>query len=409
MSRTHSSSVRLSLGVALLALGRLAGATSADDAASRIVVPLVSYGPGFASQVFVTNHESRDFDVEVRYVGEKYGLVPGLRICGAVNLPAMTVTEIDLPSECALPPDSGTGLVLLIERDPGIARISGYARVDVSSVQGQQGPQVLQSLPVAGLPLGALDTTESVHVVGGLQQTAPGSPRLLTTDCAFATFFDGSQAGGLIGKLTLKDALGVVMGSPVLFNLKPFELRLLDDVFKRAGVPQGNALGVRAEFTLTGKGDAVLGYCTTAQQGTVKGDLSLGLLLAQVANPQDEVRRRTIDAAATPVSGAFVMAAAQGIVRHGLYVRHPDRFTCSVGGSMGLLITAVSPDGALTVGGQGPRTPEIGFQPHSTLGNGVHDLWGLEITRGPGAPTGALPYSLHCDSGNGTSLADFLF
>jgi hypothetical protein len=406
MSRMHSSSVRLSLGIALLALGRLAGATSADDAGSRIVVPLVSYDKGFATQVFVTNHESHAFDVQVRYVGEKYGSVPGLRVCGDVNLPAMTVTEIDIEAQCTLPSDSGTGLVVLIERDPGIARISGYARMDVRSVPGGQ---VLQSLPIAGLPLAAADTTESVHVVGGLQQTAPGSPRVLTTNCAFATFFDGSKAGGLIGRLTLKDASGAVMGSPILFNLKPFELRQLNDVFKLLGVPPGNALGVRAEFTLSGKGDAVLGYCTTGQQGQDKGDLSLGLSMAQVANPQDEVRRRAIDVTATPASGAFVMAPAQTIVRHGIYVRHPDRFTCSVGGSAGLLITAVSPDGAMTVGGQGPKTPEVGFQPHSTLGNGVHDLWGLEITRGPSAAAGSLPYSIHCDSGNGTSLADFVF
>jgi len=406
MSRMQSSSVRLSLGIALLALGRLAGATSADDAGSRVVVPLVSYAKGFATQVFVTNHEAHAFDVQVRYVGEKYGIAPGLRVCGDVNLPAMTVTEIDIPSECALPTDSGTGFVMFIERDPGIARISGYARIDVRSVPGGQ---ILQSLAVAGLPLAAMDTTESVHVVGGLQQTLPGSPRVLTTNCAFATFFDGSKAGGLIGKLTLKDAAGAVMGSPIAFNLKPFELRQFDDVFKLLGVPQGNSLGVRAEFTLTGKGDAVLGYCTTAQQGQDKGDLSLGLAIAQVANPQDEARRRTIDVTGTPVSGAFVLAGTQNIARHGIYVRHPDRFTCSVGGSAGLLITAVSPDGAMTVGGQGPKTPEVGFQPHSTLGNGVHDLWGLEIVRGPSAAAGALTYSLHCDSGNGTSLADFIF
>jgi len=406
MSKMHSSSVRLSLAIALLALGRLAGATSADDAASRIVVPLVSYDKGFVTQVFVTNHESHAFDVQVRYVGEKNGSAPGHRNCGDVNLPAMTVTEIDIPAQCALPSASGTGYVLLIERDPGVARISGYARMEVRSVPGGQ---VLQSLPIAGLPLAAADTTENVHVVGGLQQTVPGSSRELTTTCAFATLFDGSKAGGLIGRLTLKDAQGVVMGSSLLFTLKPLELRQFPDVFTLLGVPPGNVLGVRAEFGLGGGGDAVFGYCTTAQKGVDKGDFSLALQMAQVANPQDEVRRRAIDVSGTPASGAFVMMPNQGVVHHGLYVRHPDRFTCSVGGSAGLLITAVSPDGAMTVGGQGPITPEVGFQPHSTLGSGVHDLWGLEIRRGPGAGPGALPYSIHCDSGNGTSLADFLF
>jgi hypothetical protein len=406
MSKMHSSSVRLSLGIALLALGRLAGATSADDAASKVVVPLVSYDKGFVTKVFVTNHESHAFKIQVRHVGEKYGVAPGLRVCKDVSLPALTVTEIDIPAECALPPASGTGYVLLMERDPGVARISAYARMDVRSVPGGQ---VLQSLPIAGLPLAALDTTENVHVVGGLLQTAPGSSRELTTNCAFATFFDGSNTGGLVGRLTLKDSNGVVMGTPQYFNLRPLELRQFDDVFTLMGVPPGNALGVRAEFVLTGRGDAVLGYCTTAQKGADKGDLSLGLQLALVADPADEVRRRTIDVTSTPGSGAFVLAGTQNVARHGIYVRHPDRFSCGVGGSTGLLITAVSPDGAMTVGGQGPITPEVGFQPHSTLGSGVHDLWGLEIRRGPGAATGALAYSLHCDSGNGTSLADFIF
>ena len=397
---------------ALVAAPALATASSIDDSASRVVVPHVVNEKGVASSVFVTNDETRPIRVQVRYVGERWSAAPGLRICKTITLPAATQVTLDLIAECQLPADPGAGMVVLIETDPGIARISARARIDtLSPTTGR----ILGTLPVVGLPLGAVDTTENLHVVQGLRwqgASAIGN----TTDCFFGALFDGSGFGGMVGKLTLRDAFGQDLGS-LLFNLRPLELFALRDVFKLAGVSGGPYEGVRAEIVWTGGGDAVLGYCVSNRDGAVKGDRTLAFEPAQVAEPNDELRTRAFVASGTPSLGAFTLGPAlpttnpRGV--HGVYVRHPDRLSCSVISNdphRVMFIQAISPDGTQQIGGTAPTTSEFGNVPRGSVAGGVADLWALEVTWPPGTFTGfPTQYRIECRSGNGTSLADFLF
>ena len=403
-----SSSVRTLLALAGLGVfSAAAGAGSIDDAAGRVVVPLVLQDKGFDTRVFVTNHETHSVRVQVRYAGERYGPAPGLKTCPNLTLPSASVATLDVTQYCALPSNAGPGMLVLAEVDPGVARISARARIDL--VSSQTGSP-LQTLGVGGLPLPALDTTENVHVVGGLRQNAPGSGTILTTDCFFGMTFDGTGYGGVLGNLTLKDEYGQVLGSPTYFSVRPFELVQLKDVFSLVGAPAMNHAGVRGEFTLTGGGDAVVGYCATWQAGLgSKADRTVAVNLAQVAEPQDEARRRRVSASSTPVMGNFVLFPTQMRNAHGVYVRHPDRVKCSVSSAGTMVITAVSPDGLQSIGGTSATTPEFGNSPHGSVAAGVDDLWGLDVSWGPGPHTMALPYTITCASGNGTSLADLMF
>jgi hypothetical protein len=384
-----------------------ARAGSIDDAAGRVVVPLVAQDAGLDTRVFVTNHETRHLKVQVRWAGMQYGPAPGLKVCPSVTVLAGSVTTLDVAQHCGLPANAGPGMLVLSEVDPGVARISARARIDVLN---PVTARTQQTLAIGGLPLPALDTTENVHVVGGLRQNAPGSGAVLATDCFFGMTFDGTGYGGLLGRFTLKDELGHVLGSPAYFSVPPFELAQLRDVFALAGVLPGTHGGVRGEFVLSGGGDAVVGYCVTTHEGPVRGDRTLAFNLAQVAEPQDEARRRQVGADSTPGLGGFRLAPGQAKAVHGIYVRHPDRVACRVSSVGTMVITAVSPDQAQTIGGTSAVTPEFGNSPHGSVAGGVDDLWGLEVSWGPG-PQGPqpLPYSISCLSGNGTSLADRLF
>ena len=75
-----------------------------------------------------------------------------------------------------------------------------------------------------------------------------------------------------------------------------------------------------------------------------------------------------------------------------------------------MFITAISPDGTQQVGGTSSSTTEFGNVPRGSIAGGVADLWALEVRWAPGTLTGShTKYRIECRSGNGTSLADFLF
>jgi hypothetical protein len=395
----------------LLAAAAGARASGIDDSAGRVVVPFVAVGGGLDTRVLVTNHETAAQKLQVRWVGDESGPAPGLRICGSFTVPASALLAFDVVSQCGLPPDPGVGMVVLLETDPGVARFSARALVDVRSASGA----MLQSLSVAGLPLGALDTTENFHVVPGLRTQMSGTSRAVTTDCYVGSFFDGSGAKGFVAKLTLIDPQGIPLGS-IGLQLRPFELVSVPDVFTKLGIA-GTLDGVQAEVAFTGKNDAALAYCVASQEFVQKTERTYVLAMGQVADPSDEVRKRAFVASATPAQGPFLMLPppANRTQRHGVYVRHPDVVRCSVAIDVahptGLEIVAVSPDGFQRINGPTPGTVEFASFAHGTIANGVDELWGLEIDwPASGAPpAGSVPYRIGCTSGNGTSLADLLF
>ena len=403
-----------SLAPALFLLAAVPGAraSSIDDSAGRVVVPFVAVGDGLDARVLVTNHETAPQKLQVRWVGERSGPAPGLRVCSAFTVPPSALLAFDVVSQCGLPPAPGVGMVVLLETDPGVARFSARALLDV---RAPGSPVMLQSLSVAGLPLGALDTTENVHVVQGLRTEMMGFSRAVTTDCYVASFFDGSGAKGFVAKLTLIDSQGLPLGSLAL-PLNPFELVAVPDVFGKLGVT-GSLDGVQAEVVFTGKNDAALAYCVSSQEFTQKTERTYALAIGQVADPSDEVRKRAFVASATPAQGPFLMLPPplNEKQRHGVYIRHPDVVRCSVSIDVahptGLEIVAVSPDGFQRLTGPTPGSVEFASFAHGTIANGVNELWGLEIDwpAGGAPPVGSVPYRIGCTSGNGTSLADLLF
>lgn len=386
-------------------------AASSDDSGGRLVVPLVWQDKETDTTVFLTNHEPRAVKVQVRYVGERSGPNPGLRSCGTLPLAATSRTALNVASLCGLQ-SPGPGMVVFVHVDGDVVRLSAQARIDTVS---SGTTDILGSLTVNGLPLGALDTTENRHVVSGLRQNAPGAPATVT-DCFFGGLFDGSGYGGMVGRLDLSDDRGQLLGSR-LFTVKPFELVALRDVFALVGAPPGPHTGVRADVVWTGGGDALVGYCVAARAGAKKFDRTLALDLAQVAEPNDELRKREIAVSETPTLGAFALPPPLPFVNprvtHGLFLRHPDRATCGVASddpNNPMVITAVSPDGSQTFGGQSSRTPEFGGSPRGAVNAGVADLWALRIEWAPGASAaGGTKYRIDCRSGNGTSLADVVF
>jgi hypothetical protein len=273
--------------------------------------------------------------------------------------------------------------------------------------------RLLQTVYVAGLPLANLEGTETRLVAGGLRSRGSGAAQVITTDCYVGSFVDGSGAGGLAARVTLVDANDNALGSDVTV-LSPFELVRFPDVFGAQGITSAME-GVQARFGFGGGNDALVAYCVATQDGMLKQDRTTVLTMAQVASPQDEVRRREFVARETPARGPFEMLPPPDNKKqlHGLYVRLPDDVRCTVATDTldTLEIVAVSPDGSQRIMGMTPERVDFGTGLlHGAVAGGVSDLWGLEVDwpSGTTPPPGGVPYRISCTSGNGTSLADLL-
>jgi len=399
---------------ALLSGGAQAVAGGVDHSAAQVVLPFLAFDGQFEPRVTLENHETHDVDVEMIYVGERSSHSPGRHLCRPLpNVPALSAIEVDVRAACGLS-SSDMGMLLFVSRDrAGVGRISARAVVQTfnpfaTGAFGPAGP----AFAADAIPLAQLDTTADIHVVPGLRSD-PGASNLVTTDCFFGTFFDGSRSGGVLGRLTLKDDAGSRLGRDRLFTLKPFELVRFHDVFALVGAPAVAWEGVRAEFGLAGGGDTVLGYCL-AESGL--GRNSFKMTLAQVAEPQEETRRRSLSAASIPdvqAGGTLPFSfdftsATKPKALHGLYVRHPDVVQCSVRGDGGepLVIRAVAPDRTTIPSVVDGSTGEFGTSVQGY--QGPADLWGLEVSWSTSAatPPAVASYSIGCRSGNGTSLAD---
>jgi hypothetical protein len=407
-------------GAALVLLAvPLARASSIDDSAGRLVVPFVATGHDLESRVQVTNHDPNPIKVLVFWVGEKSGLNPGRRSCTSLSVPGLTMMSFEPKSMCGLSaPDAG--MVVLLEDSPGPVRISARALVDSRS---PMTGSILQTVSVPGLPLANLEGTNSTLIAGGLRSRGAGMAQPLVTGCFVGMLFGASGSGVVLTKVVFKDSDGNGLGSlPVA--LKPFELVELKDVFRAIGYP-GTIEGVRAEFGFTGGNDAVVAYCVTSMEGMIKQDHSIALSMGQVADPQDEVRKREFTARATPARGPFLMLPPPFNAKqiHGLYVRHPDTVRCSVSidpppGAppmpLSLEIAAVSPDRVRITSPTPSSSVDFATDVHGAVAGGVSDLWGLEVDWPPPTmpptplPPGSVPYRITCVSGNGTSLGDLL-
>jgi hypothetical protein len=403
-------------GAALVLLAvPLARASSIDDSAGRVVVPWVAAGNGLESRVQVTTHDPDPIKVRVLWVGEKSGPFPGRRTCTTLSVPGLTMMSFDPESMCGLSAP-GAGMIVLFEDSPGTVRISARALVDSRS---PMTGAILQTLSLAALPLANLEGTNSILIAGGLRSRGAGMAQPLVTGCYVGSLFGASGSGVVLTKVVFKDAFGNGLGSlPVV--VKPFELVELKDVFLAIGYPS-TVEGVRAEFRFTGGNDAVVAYCVTSLEGMVKQDHTIALSMGQVADPQDEVRKREFTARETPARGPFLMLPPPLNAKqfHGLYVRHPDTVRCSVAidlppgtppPGVSLEIAAFSPD-RVRLTGSNPSVVEFATDVHGTVAGGVSDLWGLEVDwpAGTTPPVGSVPYRISCLSGNGTSLGDLLF
>jgi hypothetical protein len=391
-------------------------AMSSDSSAYAVVLPFVASAPSFGTQtqIFVENHSTGAVGLAAYYVGERQSANPGLLKCSESNttaagqtftltVPADGVLQFDLHNllqqKCkgSVPPgalgDRGALTIFALKGDE-TTRISALARVE--RIPGIGSLALGSSLP--GVPIGALEG--STQIVTGAQNGVLGTAKM-RTDCLVSSLFDASGMGNLY-RITVKDSAGTPLGSTVI-ALGPWSAELLVDLFAVVGAGGMTVDGavVTVEPAANPDHPAMIAACRVIGGTTT-------YLMAKVYEPRDLLRQRQVTASETPGWGKFLFVPAAQRRLHAVFLRHPDLVECSVNSSQ-LALTVTAPDGTFVTGGFS-STLEFDTGPRGSVNNGFAGIWEIEVTGNQKSPpSGPVPYTLTCVSGNGMSQLDRVF
>jgi hypothetical protein len=392
-------------------------AMSADSSAYAIVLPFVLSTPFYNSQIFVENHSSGPVDLLAYYVGESQSINPLLLKCSESNaspaaqtfilaVPPDGVLQFDLRALLAqkckgftATPPGGAGdrgaLTIFTLKGGEATRISAFARVERVAGAGTPG----FGFGEPGLPIGALEG--STQIITGAQNGTLGAATV-RTDCMVTSLFDAGGAGNLY-RVTVKSSPGQPLGSKVFF-LAPWSAELLSDVFALVGAGGTSIDGamVEVEPAANSTSPSMVAACRVIDVNL----LTTTYLMGKVYEPKDLLRQRRVNASETPGVGRFLFDPGTGMPSlHAVFLRHPDLVECVVD-SPRLALTVRAPDGTFISGGF-QSTGEFDTRPRGAINNGYAGAWRIAVTANQAnPPTGQVPYTLTCVSGNGMSQLD---
>ena len=409
-------SARRVLGVALLFLfSGAASAVTTAGAASSIVLPVAAKTSSFETEVFVFNHNAYAINVDVLYFEANGLTAPGQKTCSVLSLAAGETKSFKLGTQCPALDDGASHFGLMVLRDRSSEKVNtfyGYSRV--------QHVSFLQGFSVEGFPEHVF--SGSVATSTGLKRNGPpadfGSYQY-TTNC-----FVGSLADPVDYLIQLYDAAGVKVGNDVTGSLGPYQLVRQFDIFKQAGIPDGQQLeNVRATFDETNNASsadepAFIGFCTVQDNIRLGADFRVAKSIDAANLTQRKFRcRGTSDAACTVLTSpaTYSIPNAATMQRWSMFIHHPDRLKCTIVGpdssklEMRLLAPAApGVPGVLKAGGN--NVSEFYYETggrQAAFGDGTQQFWTLDVSAREGIPflTFPIAYGLRCYSGSGIHLS----
>jgi hypothetical protein len=412
---------RTFLTLALIAAAIPSGparAMSSDSSGYAVVLPFLFSTSSFVSRIFVENHSSAAVSLVAYYVGESTATNAGRFTCSDASANPVpqtfgltvgpdSVLSFDLRSlideKCkgslpSSPTSFDRGTLTLFAQKASDPRISASARVERAAGAGVAA----FGFSEAAVPLGGLEGT--TQIVAGVRSGAIGS-QTLRTDCLVGSLADASASGNLY-RLTVKDHTGGAIGSTV-FALKPWSAEMFTDVLALVGAPGLVIDGATVEIEPAANptNPPMISSCRVVEISNAPV-LATVLSVGKVYEPRDLLRHRSaMQIGQTPGWGAFTFDASKGRSLHVAFLRHPDLVQCSVSDPT-LAIVVTSPDGHFVAGGfQSTGEFFTGFR--RAVNGGDAGAWGIEVIANPGnPPSGPVPYTLSCVSGNGMSQMD---
>ena len=389
------------VAVCLAMHASLCGAVTTAGAGTTIVVPVVASTGSYVSEVAVyypgpVSGSTTSISINVSYY-EANGLSsPGLKPCTALTLAIGETQSFQLATQCTLGAGSHFGLLVLQDAaNPPVNYFYAFNRTQ--SVGSQQG------FSIEGFPAGNF-SGQTANAVGLKRvAAAPG----FQTNC-----FVASLGEAVNYEIDLLDHTGATLGTAITGSLGPWQIQRYLDIFSAAGAAAGDYTNARAQFTATNSPavPALLGFCTVQDNVYFGADFRVAKSRDGADNGQRRVACPTGNTNCTDVGASpYTITDPTKMDAFRLLIRPPDVVTCTVLGSravdLELALMPAGPFGAGTIlaGGTNLNTFTYDTGARSLTNNGSTEFYNLEVEVSlTGDQTTPVPYSIRCDSGNGT-------
>lgn len=420
-------------GIAALANGPEARASSLDGAGRIVVLPYAVSGLVRESTIYVTNPSLREIRVFSMYVGAEgtplaasaHGLTP----CKEIQVRPGETSVIPLRTLCGL----------------GTPDVENFGYVQFATYFGFDGAPFLVSstidagssslFGVEGVPAGAIEPSQSALVrqdalrVVGLTGEVPSGTTIAEklAHCYIGAL--GEPKKVTVQLMEYSSGTAKPLGNPIQESLAAFTMVKLANVFARAGLRQGSFSNVTAEFWAdqvgngqppTADGAALIAACSVETVAAKSEDFRL----ARTPNPRDASRSRNAARGDTrfdigPFQIGYLMKLGDK-ARMTFYQRHEDWMRCWLEPSVVTPnddtpayqeLQVIDPNGrVLPLGDNVSDTGPFFTGVKNESGPGVNGRWTLEVSwqeSSPGVqvvpPFSPGSFAVSCRSSSGLS------
>ena len=399
--------------LALTSLAAITGVAHAQSTAasgSTIVFPDVAETVSYTSEIVVRNPNATSLTLNVKFYEATTSATPGLRTCAQLTIPALQSKPFSVGIQCN-PLGAGSHFGMLVLEDASSEQTNvffAFSRVQTSGGNG---------FSVEGFPIGAFSAAPA-DVIGLKRQNAAPTYQ---SNC-----FVGALGEAVNYQMVLRDGTtNAIVGSPVTGSLAPYQLRRYLDVFSAApngvGAPAGDYSNVRANFTVTSGGPALVSFCTVQESTFFGADFRIG----KSTDARNDAQRRVAcigldncsDTTPSVADPEQLLDAGHKNV-YSAILNPPDFVRCDLVGPRkndlqirlrqwgDPLTSAIFPSSPpYSSGGQGESFFFVSTGGRGAVNGGTASRWFIDIAfRTGGNGTTPIDYGITCRSGNGMEI-----
>ncbi|HSC98867.1 MAG TPA: hypothetical protein VLI21_08190 [Casimicrobiaceae bacterium] len=390
-------------------------AQTTAGAGSALVIPLVAHTASFSTEVTVRNpNVTGPIAVNVHFYEALNSGTPGARTCATVNIPANESKQFLLGDQCA-PFAAGGHFGMLVLEDAAAEQTNLFFAYSRTQTPGFIG------FSVEGLPVGAFSGAPADSLGLKSQAAAPG----FTSNC-----FVGALSEAVSYQLLLRDdSTKAFLGDPLTGTLQPYEMLRYLDVFgpSNANAP-GDHSNVRANFTVTSGGQALVGFCTLQENSQLSADFRLAKSIDAMNNGQKRLACIGQDncgiANGISATQPETITVAEGNLRrvYSMIITHPDVVRCDLVAAPADLANlqmrlrvpgdpfasaVFTPDVGYDGGGAGETSFFIYTGGRNAINLGTATRWFVDVETRTGTTLTDIKFGITCSSGNGVEVPWF--
>ena len=377
---------------------------------SVVVIPLVAQTASFSTEIVVRNPNPVPITLNVAFYEGLNSGTPGPKACTQLTVAATESKPFLLSSQC--PMGAGGHFGMLVLEDAALQKTNVFFAYSRTQTPGFIG------FSVEGFPIGAFSGAPADSLGLKSQAAAPG----FQSNC-----FAGALGEAVSYQLLLRDGTtNALIGGPLTRTLQPFEMFRYLDVFALAGAP-GDHSNVRANFTVTSGGQALVAFCTVQENIQLSADFRIAKSIDALNNGQRRVTCIGQDNCGlgnpVSVSQPETITVAEGNLRrvYSMILTQPDYIRCDLVGSAGDLsnlqmrlrvpgdpfTSAVFVPSIGDSGGANDTTFYVYTGERNAVNGGTATRWFIDVETRTQATATDLKFGITCSSGNGAEVPWF--